>query len=825
MMSALSNNNRGAFRGPNRALTLMEMVVALAIMAVVFAAVLPQFLNINNSWASRRGAAEALQNGRVITDHIYKNLMKSVRITAVSDPDETNGYIEFEAENGSTYRYAVMANNYVGFGLAGSLDDVAGPVGSLRFTCYGLDDLDTPITDIDSIRMVKVDVTLTNSAALGQDKTFTSWAFLRINGDNPVAGLVGWWKLDETSGTTANDSSGNDNHGTLKNMSGDEWTGGVIDGALEFDGNNDSVLAPSMAVPETAFTFALWFKPDADWSFASGTERFFDWMDAAGTSRPYWTFNMGGDGKIGLGVYIDGVKYNNIKTTTSSWSSADWHHLAVTWDGTDFKVYVNAVQEGPAVTHSGSHFANSGLCIGKRREGTWRFDGLLDDVRIYNRALDADEIAALVNILRYREFTEAKAASDTTSLTISTPPGAEEDDLLIAAVATDGDTESSLSPPGGQGWTEIEIDEQSSEVTLGAWWKNVDASEPATHQFTWSGGEQAYGWMMRFVNHDTSDPINVYSESGQSGSTPVSPAVTTTVGDAIILRLGAFDDSDITRDDPGLTGHTAITMDSSNAGGGSATLESTTISKETGGSSNFVMSMPATRPDGDLYLAQIAQEGGASISSIPGGWTEITDSNRSNSIRLATYWKIGSSEPATYTWSGSSSKKWLGAIHRISGINTGSPINASGDGTGDSSSPTAPSVTTTVDDGLILRMYGAEGDEQKSSYWPSGTTAIFQDDSSGSVVSAAAYEYEVSAGSTGTGAFSMNGSKKWVAATVAIAPGGGGGGTVSGGAGYIKQSGSGSSGSSTFSLTASQESQMLTIGIAPRAGTTGEFLP
>jgi hypothetical protein len=264
-------------------------------------------------------------------------------------------------------------------------------------------------------------------------------------------------------------------------------------------------------------------------------------------------------------------------------------------------------------------------------------------------------------------------------------------------------------------------------------------------------------------------------------------------------------------------------MDSS-VSGGTVTLESTTISKETGGSSNFVVSMPSTRPDGDLYLAQIAQEGGASINSIPSGWTEITDSDRLGSVRFATYWKIGSSEPATYTWGADSSRKWLGAVHRISGINTGSPINASGDKGGNNSRPTAPTVTTTVDNCLVLRMYGAEGDEQKASYWPGGTTAIFQDgEGGGTVVSAAAYEYAVSASSTGTGVFSMNGNKKWVAVTVAIAPGAGVGG-VSGGAGYVMQSGTGSSGSSSFSLTASQEARTITIAITPAPGDD-EILP
>jgi hypothetical protein len=150
------------------------------------------------------------------------------------------------------------------------------------------------------------------------------------------------------------------------------------------------------------------------------------------------------------------------------------------------------------------------------------------------------------------------------SITISTPNDTSVGDLLIAAVATDGDTSASITEPEGQGWTLIDRGACSSEVTLAAWWKLAGASEPATHTFTWTGAaEQAYGWMMRFTGQSTANPINAYSTYGESSITPTSPAVTTTVDNCLILRLGAFDGNDITVDNPGLSGHTAITMDKS----------------------------------------------------------------------------------------------------------------------------------------------------------------------------------------------------------------------------------------------------------------------
>jgi hypothetical protein len=61
----------------------------MAIMAIIFAAVVPQIRVIQNSWDTNAGASETLQNGRVLTDHLNRNLSKAASITAVSGPAET----------------------------------------------------------------------------------------------------------------------------------------------------------------------------------------------------------------------------------------------------------------------------------------------------------------------------------------------------------------------------------------------------------------------------------------------------------------------------------------------------------------------------------------------------------------------------------------------------------------------------------------------------------------------------------------------------------------------------------------------------------------
>jgi type II secretory pathway pseudopilin PulG len=167
---------------PYRAMTLVETILAMAIMTIIFAALLPQFRVIQNSWDTKAGASETLQNGRILIDHIYHNLSTAVRITAVSGPSDTNGYIEFLDNDAKNLRYDIDSiSNYVEFGKVGALYDLAGPISQLLFTCYDGNDFGAPITDVNSIRFIKVQTTLTNPAKLDQDMNFSTSAYIRAN--------------------------------------------------------------------------------------------------------------------------------------------------------------------------------------------------------------------------------------------------------------------------------------------------------------------------------------------------------------------------------------------------------------------------------------------------------------------------------------------------------------------------------------------------------------------------------------------------------------------------------------------------------------------
>lgn len=164
-------------------LTLMEMVIALVIMTVVFAAVLPQFRLIHNSWDTRQASADTVQNGRVFVDYLNRNLAKAVTITSVSSSTDTDGFIEFTDIDGAAYRCDIGADGFVEFGETSNQSSLAGPVSSLVFYCYSLDDLENPTETVEDIRLVKAVAVFSDSSDIGSDKTFSATAFLQANGN------------------------------------------------------------------------------------------------------------------------------------------------------------------------------------------------------------------------------------------------------------------------------------------------------------------------------------------------------------------------------------------------------------------------------------------------------------------------------------------------------------------------------------------------------------------------------------------------------------------------------------------------------------------
>ncbi|MBL7645546.1 MAG: hypothetical protein JNK74_05075 [Candidatus Hydrogenedentes bacterium] len=647
-----------------------------------------------------------------------------------------------------------------------------------------------------------------------------------MGASNQDIGLLGHWRFDELLGKTAYDSSGHRYDAKLANMTGLEWTPGMVNGALTFDGVNDVAQGP---VSESAlaiaadYTATVWLYADPVQTAGAGI---FNRRDSTAKLN-HFALEFATDAERHLKV-VHGTSATVWQTDcTLDEFAGDWHHLAVTYEPSTStaQLYLDGALRSQNLSFKTPPASGAGrFYIGRSRNSgnTRSFKGKIDDLRIYNRLLSRDDIVSQMGTkVVYRGYREARAGVDQTGLTIATPDLATAGDLLVAAVATDGNTASSLTPPSG--WTAASTSSYDGKVTLGVWWKLVAAKEPATHEFVWKTPEQAYGWIMRFTGHDSATPIHAVAAAGATDATPSGPEIDTSLDYTMIVRIGAFDQGDIVEGNPGLSGHQAINMGRSSSVAGVSHLGFQEAKLNAGGTV-LDIGLPASTAENDLLIAAVAV-GNPVVASLSapmgGGWT-LLDRSQQGDVTLGVWWKIaGASESAThgFTWSGAS--KAYGWISRFTGHNPTNPIDAFATGGGlDSSTPTTPSVTTTVPDTLILRIGGFEDDDVRvDNPGLTGHTTITMDKSgtaSKRSSGGAAYKQQAIAGASGTANFSLTTKRGYRTLTLAITPAPGTTGeAVSGGAGFHQLPGAGTSAASDFQLYAERAAQMVTIAIAP----------
>jgi glucose/arabinose dehydrogenase len=198
-------------------------------------------------------------------------------------------------------------------------------------------------------------------------------------------GLVAAWGFNEGTGTTTADASPNANTGTLVN--GPTWTTGHTGGALQFDGSNDRVrVEDSNSLDLTgAATFEAWVYPTAapsGWRTILQKE----------VDSYFFTASGGGSGNQPAA----GGTFNGACCTTTIAPSAltvnAWTHLAATYDGGQLRFYVNGAQVAATIVTGSLQVNGNPLWIGGNAVYGEHFQGKLDDVRVYNRALTAAEI-------------------------------------------------------------------------------------------------------------------------------------------------------------------------------------------------------------------------------------------------------------------------------------------------------------------------------------------------------------------------------------------------------------------------------------------------
>src|SRR5262245_14234173 len=194
-------------------------------------------------------------------------------------------------------------------------------------------------------------------------------------------GLVAAYGFSEGSGNTSADASGNSNTGALTNGAG--WTGGKYGNAVSFDGSNDNVSianAASLTLGGTG-TIEAWVRVNAvnRWNsvLAKGT--------ANNDSLHNYALEITSGNRF-LCILGNGSASRNLTSNTLI-AAAQFYHVACVWNGSTLQLYINGVVNA-SIAQNLTPVGNPGpVTIGQFGGPSDNLAGVVDEVRIYNRAL------------------------------------------------------------------------------------------------------------------------------------------------------------------------------------------------------------------------------------------------------------------------------------------------------------------------------------------------------------------------------------------------------------------------------------------------------
>jgi len=203
--------------------------------------------------------------------------------------------------------------------------------------------------------------------------------------------LVGWWRLDESEGRIAADSSGRSHHGSL--IGNPQWQPGRIGGALAFDGQDDYALIKDMRDFNNItkeITVACWIniaKFDKSWQaiIAKGNRAWRLIRPQYGRSIEFAC----------TGVNVPNSAWGNV-FGTSVVDDGQWHHLTGAYDGMQVRLYVDGVLDASIEGAGEINSTGDYVLIGANAGDAWNYwRGLIDDVRVYSYALTETQVKEL----------------------------------------------------------------------------------------------------------------------------------------------------------------------------------------------------------------------------------------------------------------------------------------------------------------------------------------------------------------------------------------------------------------------------------------------
>ena len=352
------------------------------------------------AWANLTTADSTGSEIISLGDHFYLRL------------DEA-GVVKAAAYNGSTWQTVTYSGTYAGTGwhhFAAVFDD-----DNNTFKLYVDGALATSVASANSISYAGLG---SNTVIGRQGNAATTSDFTGIIDDVRVYnyaitaaevaqlyGLLGQWKLNQTSGTSATDWTMFARNATLSGTAA--WSsdcGGM--GTFDFNGTSQYFTIASTAdfQPTGMISICAWIKGDA-WGAGGDV----DTILRKGEASPNNYALEISDGKVEFLLNATegvGIRGNTVLAT------GQWYFVAATWDGTTAKIYVNGVLDNSPGTAKAAPLPvdTRPLYIGGR-SGADLFDGMIRDVRIYNRPMTAAELVEGAGLVGYWKFAEGTGTS------------------------------------------------------------------------------------------------------------------------------------------------------------------------------------------------------------------------------------------------------------------------------------------------------------------------------------------------------------------------------------------------------------------------------
>jgi RHS repeat-associated protein len=206
---------------------------------------------------------------------------------------------------------------------------------------------------------------------------------------------VGYWRLNEQSGTTANDSSGNSLAGTYTSIGAGLGADGALSGcdpsnsAASFNGSSSYVSVPNASQLDIGgpSTVEAWFKGPGSAPSAN------EYLVNRGSPYDYIVYiDTGGHVAFQADTSAGALIFNFSGSTVVT--GGGWYHLAATWDGSTARIFINGALDASKTASGTPNTGAGGLYVGRADSAASNYvNGTVDEVAVYNKALTPTQVA------------------------------------------------------------------------------------------------------------------------------------------------------------------------------------------------------------------------------------------------------------------------------------------------------------------------------------------------------------------------------------------------------------------------------------------------